>query len=214
MIRINLLPVKAAKKRERAERTLVYIVVAVVATVAGLFWLDYVVASANEELKRKNELITQQIEKLKQEVGDFDLLKAQREQLMSQREVIRRLETGRVGPVHALLELSHILSPGGQPTMDAKWYEELLRENPNKAYDPTWDPKRVVITSYEDSGTNLTKLSGYAKDNSDLAEFVRRLDLSKYFDDPYIERSSATYDSPGTKGLKQIRFDMNVKVKY
>lgn len=214
MIRINLLPVKAARKREQAERALLAMGLVVVGVVAVLIVLYRIQAKGVGELEAQNAEYSQRIEKLKKEVGDFDLLKAQREQLMAQREVIRKLEAARAGPVNVLLELGRLLSQGGQPTMDTKAYEEILRETPSKAYDPTWDGRRLVVVSFTEQEDSTTRLDGYAKDNSDVAEFVRRLELSNYFSDPYIERSDTVNGSAALPGVKHVHFAMKTKVNY
>jgi Tfp pilus assembly protein PilN len=214
MIRVNLIPVRAKKKRERAERTIVGIAAVLVAVSIILFIVHRVQASEVEQIHAANADLTQKIEKLKQEVGDFEMLKAQREQLMAQRDVIKKLESGRVGPVKVLLELGRLLSQGGQPSMDQKAYEELIRENPSKAYDPTWDPRRLVIISMVERDDGRAQIDGYAKDNSDVAEFIRRLELSKLFGEPYIERTDAVVSSEAAKTAKHVRFGLSVKVNY
>ena len=52
------------------------------------------------------------VAKLKQELGDYDKIRGQREELLKQRKTIQSLEAGRTGPVYLLRELSEILSPG------------------------------------------------------------------------------------------------------
>lgn len=212
MIRINLLPVKAARKRERAERALLGMAVAVVVVAIALFVLHRIQANEIADVQAQNAEYAQKIEKLKQEVGNFDELKAKRETLVAQREVINKLEVGRVGPVKVLLEMARLLSPGGQPTMDPAWYEQILREQPQKAYDPTWDARRLVVLTFLGREDGKTQIEGLAKDNSDVAEFVRRLELSRYFDDPYIERSDTVTVSEAVTGVKHVRFALHVKV--
>ncbi|MEK6606397.1 MAG: PilN domain-containing protein [Myxococcota bacterium] len=214
MIRINLLPVKAAKKRERAERTLYYMAFVLTAELAVLFFVHQWQAGDVEVLAQENAVIGQQIEKLKQEVGDFDAVKSERERLIAQRDIIRRLEAGRTGPVAVLLELSRILSVGGQPTVDPKEYERIRAEEPNKVYDPTWDPRRVAISSFAAAADATTHIDAYAKDNSDVAEFVKRLDISQLFDDPVLQGSDTVGDSVAAKGIKHVHFNLDVKVKY
>jgi Tfp pilus assembly protein PilN len=213
MIRVNLLPVTAARRRAAAERGVLLMGVGLVAVALALAGVHQVQVKAVASLARGNVDLEKEIAELKEKVGDFDRLKATRDRLMAQRAVIEKLKAARQGPVHVLLELSRILSEGGQPTMEAGRYELLLRDDPNKAYTPNWDPRRLIVSDYTERSGRVDMI-GYAKDNSDVAEFTRRLWLSDFFIDPYMERTDAIKDSPAAKGFKHVKFNLSVGVKY
>lgn len=211
MIRINLLPVKAAKRRELGQRQIYVIALVLLVAVAGLFVFHGIQTSRIATFRKQNASFSDEIETLKKEVGDFDQIKAQREQLVTQRDVIRNLESARSGPVLLLRELSRILTPGGQPTMDTAAFEECVRRDPNCAYNPRWDPRRVVVDSFAESGKHL-ELGGMAKDNSDVAEFLKRLQLSKHFRTVALERTSAAAGN-ASQG-KFVQFALAADVLY
>jgi type IV pilus assembly protein PilN len=213
MIRINLLPVKAAKRRELGQRQIYLLLGVVVAVLAGLFVFHGTQTAQVDEMRRENTRITAEIDKLKNEVGDFDTLKAQREQLVAQRDVIKNLQAARSGPVYLMLELSRILSPGGQPTMDTAAYEECVRKDPNCAYNPRWDPRRVMILDFRETNKELD-MTAAAKDNSDVAEFLKRLQLSRFFKDVNLRRTDTVASSEASQKIKHVRFSMEARIVY
>src|SRR5436305_1853980 len=143
MIRINLLPVKAAKRREQGQRQLLIGVVAVTLSLIGIIVFHGTQVAHINELREQNSQLTRAIAKLKAEIGDYDVIKAQRDELIRQRDAIKRLQANRSGPVWLLRELSDILTKGKGPTFNKEAYEEQLRRDPKAGFNPNWEPKRV-----------------------------------------------------------------------
>jgi len=211
MIRINLLPVRQVKKQQARRRQLV-IFGAVLLTQFVVMFLLYEAKSGEIEQKERSAAgIQTEIDRLKQEVGDFDKLKEQRDRLVAQRKVINSLYAGRTGPVAMLRELSDILSVGKGPTVDQTEYEELLRRDPNAGYNPRWNPRRLWIKRLDERNKRINIL-GMAKDHDDVAELLKRLTLSRYFKDVQLQRDDQVMDQ--TLGLKVIRFTLSCAVKY
>lgn len=190
MIRINLLPVKAAKKRATGQRQL--ILMGVVVVVVGLAVTIFHLADASEltTMQQDNKEIKDAVAKLKGVVGNYDEVRNQKEKLVRQRDTIKRLQDSRGGPVFVLRELSEILTKDRGPTFDKDHYEELLRRDPNAGYNPSWDPRRVWVSSIRFAGGRLD-LSAAAKANDDVAEFMKRLELSVFFRDVSLTGTSA-----------------------
>jgi type IV pilus assembly protein PilN len=211
VIRINLLPVKAAKKREAGQRQLLVLVVGLVGLVVVLGVFHTVEAGAIDTMRRRNTALQADIDKLKEEVGDIAVQRAQKQELIEQDKAIAALRAGQTGPVWVMRELSQMLSPGGQPTMDAKQYEETVRRDPSAAYNPTWDPRRLALIGYVEN-KGAVKIEGSASDNADVAEFLKRLSLSQYFKDVRLLRSEAT--APGVGAVRHVRFTVNCRVIY
>ena len=142
MIRINLLPVKAAKKREAGQRQLVLFVLGLFA-VCGLILAVHLYKQAEDDrLRQRNQEASARLAKLKAELGDYDVIMAQFDELTRQKQTIDRLKSGRTGPVGVMRELSDIISKGRQPRLNVAEYEVLLKKDPNAGYNPTWDPRR------------------------------------------------------------------------
>jgi len=98
MIRINLLPVKAAQRRASGLRQILIAGVAMMVALAGLVLFHTVQTTKLNVLKAKAATVDDQIKKLKNEVGDYDQVLADRDALKRQKEAIKKLEEARTGP--------------------------------------------------------------------------------------------------------------------
>jgi type IV pilus assembly protein PilN len=110
MIRINLLPVKAAQKKEKLRGQILLLLSGMVITVvacAGVYVsLLAKIAAAQEEIVQK-QAESERLQKLIGEVGRFKKLQ---EELQGKLDVLNKLKEGKTGPVHLLDELSKALS--------------------------------------------------------------------------------------------------------
>jgi type IV pilus assembly protein PilN len=106
MIRINLLPVKAAQKKEKLRGQLVILLACVVIAAAGCtavyLSLQNKVAEAKEENLRREDEINQ----LKKKIGEVGRFKKMKEELQGKLDILDKLKEGQSGPVHLLDELS------------------------------------------------------------------------------------------------------------
>jgi type IV pilus assembly protein PilN len=209
VIRINLLPIRKVKRAEAGQRQFVYLGLALLVTVGAVVFFHLQTASRLEEIKRRNTILAADVARLKQEVGDYDKIRAQREELLRQRKTIQALEAGRTGPVYLMREMSEILSPGKGPTFDRITYEETLRRDPNAGFNASWDPRRVWIDGYSEDHKRI-RLRGAAKSNEDVAEFLKRLNSSVFFSDVNLD---ATNQVSG-RGIKYVNFGLSAKVIY
>jgi type IV pilus assembly protein PilN len=211
MIRINLLPVKAAKRREQGQRQLLAGVVTLTLAVVGIIVFHTAQASQINDLRYQNQQTQAAIARLKNEIGDYDLVKAQREDLIRQRDAIKRLQANRAGPVWLMRELSDILTKGKGPTFNKEAYEEQLKRDPNAGFNPNWEPKRVWLLSYDEKNHNV-KLHGAAKSDEDVAEFLKRLKQSAFFSDVYWQQTQPQFDTK--LNVSYVTFDVTCKVNY
>jgi type IV pilus assembly protein PilN len=106
MIRINLLPVRAAKKKESA-RMQVTIAVLITLFVAAISLLVYS-RFAGELAQIKNDIATAESElnALKARVGELAKLKDQKRVLEDKLKIVRELESARSGPVRTFTKIS------------------------------------------------------------------------------------------------------------
>lgn len=211
MIRINLMPVRQVRKVQARRRHFAVLGAVLVVELIALFIIHEEQAGALEERRRAVSALQAEIEKLKTEVGDFDKLKQQRDQLVAQREVINSLQKGRTGPVALLRELSGLLSVGKGPTVDQASYEALLHRDPGAGYNPRWNPRRLWIERIDEARKQLTIL-GKAKDHDDVAELLKRLSLSKYFANVQLKRDDQMFDD--RLKLRVVRFSLTCAAKY
>ncbi len=109
MIRINLIPVKAAKKQEMLRSQLaVFILALVVVSLAcsGLY------VSLTFKVKDERALVAQkeaEINSLKKVIGEVSQFKKRQEELRGKLEILNKLSEGKTGPVHLLDELSRVI---------------------------------------------------------------------------------------------------------
>ena len=208
MIRINLLPTRKAKRQEASQRQFLLMGLAILATIGLVIFFHLQATNELERAQHDNTILQADVARLKQELGDYDKIRAQREELLKQRKIIQALEAKRTGPVYLLRELSEILSPGKGPTFDRVTYEETLRRDPNAGFG-NWETKRAWIDSYVEEKQKV-KIRGSAKSNEDVAEFLKRLNASVFFKDVNLDATAQA-----AKGaVKFVNFGLSATVIY
>lgn len=217
MVRINLLPDRrqAGLRMGSAEPAQLWLLggiggAIVLAIVACLFVQKF----KQDELAAivaENQRTQGQIDSVKQQISDHSTIQARLKELREREDAILKLQAARTGPTATLLELAHLLTPGRGPTADRDKLEQLRRDNPAEAFNPSWDPRRLWLTTYVETDRNV-KLGGMARDGEDVSEFERRLKLSDYFSDVKLLPGDKVIDSATHQEL--FRFDLSAKVKY
>ena len=123
-----------------------------------------------------------------------------------------QLQAQRSGPTFVMRELSYILSKGRGPTVDTEVYEELLKKDPTAGFNPIWEPKRAWIISFAEKAHAVT-IKGGAKSDEDVAEFLKRLKLSAFFDKVYWQQTQPMTD-PKLNNVSYVVFDVQAVVNY
>jgi type IV pilus assembly protein PilN len=215
MIRINLLAARKVKRRDTGEKQLIAMGLAVLVAIAGMVFVYMGAQSELDARKRANESVKADIERLKADLGDYDKIKGQRQDLLKQQKTIQALQSGRTGPLFLMRELSEILTPNKGPTFDRVSYEERLRRDPNVGFNPSWDTRRVWLDSFDEVQRKV-RIKGSAKSNEDVAEFLKRLQLSIFFADVTPESTTqvnlaSTATAPS---VKHVTFNLTASVVY
>jgi type IV pilus assembly protein PilN len=109
MIRINLLPVRAAQKKARAQKELLVfcLVLALTVTVCVVSYTSMKVKVAKET--KAVEECQQEIDKLKKTLGEVAHFKKLQTEFQGKLDVLAALKDKKSGPVHLLDELSRVL---------------------------------------------------------------------------------------------------------
>ena len=197
-----------AKRQEAGQRQFVLMGMAILATFGLIVFFHLQATTELEKVQHDNTILQADVAKLKQELGDYEKVRGQREELLKQRKTIQSLESGRTGPVYLLRELSEILSPGKGPTFDRVTYEETLRKDPNAGFG-NWETKRAWLESYTEDRMRV-KIRGSAKSNEDVAEFLKRLNSSVFFKDVNLDATAQA-----AKGsVKFVNFGLSTTVIY
>jgi len=160
LIRINLLPIRAFKKKENIRRqvSIYFLTVIFLIGVMGFFYIKK--SNVLRELETEQAVLADQEKKLKETVKEVDDLKKEEEELQEKLKIIAELETKRTGPVRILDEISRLIPAG-------------------KAF-------LVALTKESDK----LGLNGVAIDNETIALFLSRLQQSEYFDNVQLVKSS------------------------
>lgn len=218
MIRINLLP-GARKAAGRGGGgggpgtqgwVIGYLVAAALCLVVIVFIYIGKSRELNEQLAQ-NRSLRSEIEDLETQSANIDQVRADLEASRTLETVVSDLQRARYGPTAALMELSHILSAGGGPTVDPQRLEEIRRQNPLAAYNSAWDPRRLWVTEFQEEDRDCT-IRGIGKTNEDVAEFLRRLTLSEKFE--HIELIKTEGVEERETHVAVISFELTCRVIY
>jgi type IV pilus assembly protein PilN len=109
MIKINLLPIKATRKREYVKQQLILAVVLLLGAIVGCYMWYSSVEGKIEDKKKEIASAKQQIEQYKKAIGEVEKYKGLEEALNRKLEIINSLEKGKTGPVRVLDHLSQII---------------------------------------------------------------------------------------------------------
>ena len=213
MIRINLIPSvrRSAGAQSASQAWVVLYAVGGFATCVALFFYYMGADGEVEEQRAKNRALSEQIERSKAQAGDVTEVEAALQKSRQLEQIAQSLQSARQGPTRLLMELSHILTPGRGPSVDAEALEKLRRENPLAGYNPSWDVHRLWLTSFREESREC-KLTGIGRTNEDVAEFLRRLTLSEIFDKVELQNTTSERDS--NTELSTVAFEVGCKVKY
>src|SRR5438309_1529627 len=137
MIRINLLPVRAAKKREFGRQQLVlFVLLLALAAIGNYFWMNKV----DSDLRALDAQIARtraEIAQLEKTIGEVKSIKDDKKALEDKLKILDTLKKGRTGPVKVMDELATLIpqkvwimdysEAGGGVTMNgrAAAYEDL-----------------------------------------------------------------------------------------
>ena len=180
MIRINLLPIKQDRRREAARNQLIIGLVALLIEI-GVFVAMYMsIDSEIDTQENINSNIRAEVQRIKAQIKDHQQILAEIADYEKRQASIDDLQRARTGPVYVMLELSNILSKGGRPNIDDVKYQELIRVDPTSGYDEDWDYRRLWISDFTEKDRKIT-LKGQALSHEDVAEFLRRINLSRFF---------------------------------
>ncbi|MEZ4600216.1 MAG: PilN domain-containing protein [Syntrophotaleaceae bacterium] len=109
MIRINLLPVRAAQKKARLQGQLAVVGLALIATgvVCAMLYASMAVRISSQ--KKDITRIEKEIDSLKKVIGEVATIKQLQKEYQSKLDVLEELKHKKTGPVHLLDELSRVL---------------------------------------------------------------------------------------------------------
>ena len=169
MIRINLIPFRAARKKEnvRKQATVFFSSLLVVLLVMGYY---------NMSLKRQVNQLSDKVEKIKTDLAKaesaakkVDEVKAQLDIINKKIEVINDLKSRRESAIRLLDDMTRMVAENVEPS--------VAEASGPASREPV---KRLWFTNFSASGSSLN-IKGIAVDNKTVADFMTRLETSKLF---------------------------------
>ena len=112
MIRINLLPHRAEKRKTRKIQ---FIALSVIALVLGALVVGFVHVTINAQIahqERRNEYLKQEIVVLDKQIAEIRKLREQTEALLARKTIVENLQSTRSDVVHLLDQMLRILPDG------------------------------------------------------------------------------------------------------
>lgn len=112
MIRVNLLPHRAEKRKARQIQ---FIAFGVISLILGMVVVGLVHAAISSQIayqERRNEYLKQEIVKLDKQIAEIRKLREQTESLLSRKTVVENLQSTRSDVVHLLDQMLRILPDG------------------------------------------------------------------------------------------------------
>jgi type IV pilus assembly protein PilN len=111
MIRINLLPVRASKKREFGRQQIVFVaLILILAGIGNYFWysrVDGELTAMDQQIARTRSEIAQ----LEKTIGEVKSIKEDKKALEDKLKILDALKKGRSGPVRVMDDLATIIPP-------------------------------------------------------------------------------------------------------
>ena len=159
MIRINLLPFRAARKKENVRRQVSMFLLSVALIGVALFYFNSYLAGQMKSLTAAVESTQAELKTYQQKNKEVAALKKQLDILIKKTEVIEALATSREESVRLMDTMTQVVVP------DRMW-----------------------LTSFNASDTQVT-LSGTAIDNRTIAEFMLRLEAVDRFKNVKLQSS-------------------------
>jgi type IV pilus assembly protein PilN len=187
MIRINLLPVKQARKREYGQQQLLLFLILIVLEVAVLYLIYNAKKGELETIEQEVAQVSDETAAISRLESEIATLQAQLAESTALRGMFDDLTRNRIGPGGVLEELKYLMNPWqtvGDRDPDGEVHfdrqaEMIQREQwgwePNDV-----DPERVWLDtlSVEPNGFSLR---GRARAGEDVASFLLRLESPRRF---------------------------------
>ncbi len=189
MIRVNLLPIRKARRRSQGIRQLALFagVVAIEIIIFGAIYLYF--ADELSQVESEVEDIRAEVSELEEQTAGIDDLQAEAQELGAQLEVLANLEARRIGPVQMLDELQAMVS---SPRNEDDRRQQMLSD-----WNVDWNPHRLWLENFQETEESGFTLEGFAANADDVAEFLQRMTSARYFNNVdlrYVERESGDTD--------------------
>ncbi len=183
MIRINLLPYRAAKKKENIRRQVSIFFLSIIVVLLLVFWHNSYLGGRITDLNKEISSTQAQVAKYKKINDEIAEIKKKLKVLDQKIDVITALEADRKAPVENMDRLYRLLVE-----------------------------KRMWYTQIEEN-VNQFKLSGIAIDNQTVADFMTRIEKSGDFENVRLASIKQFKNQGNDLKLKQFDLNFSKKQK-
>lgn len=156
MIRVNLLPHRAEKRKARQ---LQFVILSAISLLVGVAIVGFVHVAIRTQISyqdRRNAYLKQEIAVLDKQIEEIKKLKEQTQSLLARKTVVENLQSTRSDVVHLLDQMLRILPEGG-----------------------------VYLKSIKQSGYKIS-LVGYSQSNARVSTLMRSIEDSPWLDSPVL----------------------------
>lgn len=140
MIRINLLPHRAEKRKARQIQLIAFSVISLVMGALVVGFVHAAISSRIDYQERRNLYLKQETEVLDKQIAEIKKLREQTESLLARKTVVEELQTTRSDVVHLMDQMLRILPDGV--------YLKSLKQTGNK----------IHLTGYAQSNARVSTL--------------------------------------------------------
>lgn len=204
MIRINLLPAHEATHKGAGQKFLLLMAIVLLAQAAVLF---YVQSDAEDQLRNQQQANSRtevELNRLREITKEIAILEEEKADLEAQKIVLDGLIEGKSGPVRVLYALAQVMARSETPE------QKIVAQN--LGWNPDWDPKTLWLESLVEQGRRV-QLSGIARSNEDLAQFLRRMSSSRHFVNVELKITEA-FPIRELGDARFVRFDIEAVALY
>lgn len=158
MIRINLLPFRAARKKENIRRQVSVFFLSILFLTVALFYYNSTLSDKIEVLKITKENKKKEIKKYNKVNKEIKDIKKRLDLINKKMDIVKKIGENRKEPVILLDTMTKMIIP-----------------------------KRMWLTKFISKGNDVT-INGIALDNKTVADFMTRLQTSKLFDSVNLKK--------------------------
>ena len=195
MIRINLLPHRAEKRRARQIQFAAFSMISVVLGAVLIGFVHVAIGTQIDYQERRNEYLKQEIALLDKQIAEIKKLREQTQSLLARKNVVENLQSTRSDTVHLLDQMLRILPDGV--------YLKTLKQTGNKinlvGYAQSNARISTLMRAIEDlpwlDSPSLVVVSATNANGMRLSEFTLTFNLTRT-----QEAASPPAKSAGAKG--------------
>jgi len=174
MIRINLLPYRAAKKSQNVRRQITVFMLTVILTLVAVFLYNRHLNAQINQVETEIANVNAELRRMEQQIKEIDQLKARIEMIRNRIGVIEQLEVNQLEAAFMLNLLADlIVEDKSSRPLPAQLAEGIQSEAGEGGPD-----KRLWLTRLAIQNGKID-ISGVALDNQTVADFMTRLQNSR-----------------------------------